>query len=128
MAENANYYFQNVLGAPALVEEEGKVIAAFGSYDLYTNEKRDEEHTYKVNYKIDIRIKDGKYDIVMHDFNIFFLENRVEFPLKYKAARNEDGKSNQFMAMFHTLNQRQIKKAYETMSLDMLPAEATASN
>ena len=128
LTRNAKYFAESVLRNESVTEEEGKGITMAGSYDLFTNDKRDEEHTYKVNYKINVQIKDGKYEVAMHDFNIYFLENKVEFGLKYKAAKHDDGKSNQFMAIFHSMNQKQIKKLCDAMSMEMLPAEATASN
>ncbi len=128
LVKNAKFYAENVLHTDDIAEIPGKGITMNGTYDLFTNDKRDEEHTYKVNYKINVQVKDGKYVVEMHDFDIYFLENKVEFGLKYNAAKNDDGKSNQFMAIFHSLNQRQIQKLCETMSMDMLPADATASN
>ena len=128
LADNAKYFIENVLGATELIKADGKTISTYGSYALYTNSSKDEEHTYIVNYTLDIAIKDGKYAVSMHNFDISFLNNKVEFSLKYKGAKNQDGKSNQFMAIFHTLNQKQIKKLCETMQMTMLPADATASN
>jgi hypothetical protein len=127
LTTNARYFAENVLRTEDVADLEGKGITVNGSYELYTNETKDEEHTYTVNYKMDIQVKAGKYSVAMHDFNIFFLNNKVEFGLKYKGAKGNDGKSNQFMALFHNLNEKQIKKLCETMSMDMLPADATAS-
>ena len=128
LIENAKYFAENVLHTEDVADIAGKGLTVNGTYTMYTNDRKDEEHTYTVNYKMDIIVKEGKYSVAMHDFNIFFLNNKVEFGLKYKGAKNNDGKSNQFMAIFHNLNEKQIKKLCETMSMDMLPADATASN
>jgi hypothetical protein len=128
LSQNAMYFAEQVLQTEEISKLDKPGYSIKGSYQLYTNDRKDEEHTYTVNFKIDVAFKGGKYSVDMHDFHITFLGNKVEFGLKYKGAKNNNGSDNQFMAIFHALNEKQIKKLCETMSMDMLPAEATASN
>ena len=128
LAANAKYYIENVMGSVEVPDLSKKMITADGSYLMYTNDLKDEEHTYVVKYKMDITIKNKKYAVAMHDFDISYLSNKVEFSLKYKGAKNYDGKSNQFRAIFHSLNEKPISEFVEAMSMNMLPADSTASN
>ncbi len=122
---NAMYYFDNIISASS-VDVDGHKICGKGSYTIYTSDKKDEEHTYTVNYSMDITIKDGKYRVAMHDFGIYYLTNKVEFKAKYKHAEMNDGKSNYFMALFNDQNKMELKKLARVMSSTSLP-NSTAS-
>ena len=124
---NAKYYFETVLAAPSVDTVDKKLIGK-GTYTIYTDYKKDEEHTYTVNYSMEIGIKDGKLEIAMHDFDIFYLTNKVEFPAKYKRAESNDGKSNYFMALFNDQNNVEIKKLAKVLMAGTLPETATVAN
>ena len=126
LENNARYYFQSVTSTDSLAFE-NNTFTGKGSYTLYTDNKKDEEHTYVVNYTMEVTLKNGKYEVGMHDFEIYYLTNKVEFPAKYKRAAEDDGKSNYFMALFNDRNRLEIKKLAKTMAFGHLPDGATAS-
>ena len=121
------YYFESVIGSPN-VDTLGLKYSGKGTFNIYTDSVKDEEHTFVVNYTMDVILEEGKYEINMRDFDIFYLTNKVEFPAKYKHASANDGKSNYFMALFNDQNHLEIKKLVKILTIGNVPDNATVGN
>ncbi len=127
IVDNAHYYFNSVIASPK-VDTIEKRYSAKGKYVIYTNDAKDEEHKFDVEYKIDLVVKDGVYSVEMHDFNILYLTNKVEFEAKLKHAKMNDGHSNYFFALFNDQNKTEVRNFVSTLSKKTLPSQATAAN
>ncbi len=124
--ESASRYLKLLRACDSVAVVGNKIMSKL-TYNIYTDEKHDEEHTYTVSYLLELSVKSGKYSVSMHDFDISFLTNTVDFQTKIKHAKDNDGRANYFMALFHDQNNLEIKKLTDALN-GKFDEKATASN
>ena len=125
---NATSFF-NTFDSKTINAEEGTYTAQ-GSYTYMTTKQQNVEHTYEVNYTVEVKVKKGKYTVTMRNFTMSNQDRLIDFRESIKSADKNNGICNQFLAFFHDRNKEEIAKvckAINTGVFDDVMQSATAS-
>jgi len=116
LEQNANQYFEKTFSTGYVNKNKKHNYTALGTYSFSLNDNADDQELYTVNYIMDISIKDGKYDVSLHNFTIEHLAANVDMDKKIAAASRGDAKARMLMAYFQRNNLAQLKQVYQSMS------------
>jgi len=128
MDHNAVYYFKKMFGSKMLkLESEKHSYTGYGVYVFSADKRNAAPGMYKVYYTVDITVKGCKYYVDMHDFKMENQHAEVSFFNLLSSAKENDAKSKEILAMFHTNNEYEIHRIYDVMSSKSYLRQSTVS-